>query len=80
MVTVNGRPDTEETAHAIVIRILNESIVKHYGTRPGNDEVKELSAYVKKELEEIVEYVAERERRRCDCSREGSCGNDGQDA
>ena len=41
MVTVNGRPDTEETAHAIVIRILNESIVKHYGTRPGNDEVKE---------------------------------------
>lgn len=48
MVTVNGRPDTEETAHAIVIRILNESIVKHYGTRPGNDEVKELSAYVKK--------------------------------
>ena len=80
MVIINGRPDTDETAQAIVIRILNESIVKHYGTRPGNDEVKELSAYVKKELEEIVEYVAERERRRCGSSREGSCGNDGQDA
>ncbi len=80
MVIVNGRPDTEETAHAIVIRILNESIVKHYGTRLGNDEVKELSAYVKKELEEIVEYVAKRERRRCGSSCEGRCGNDGQDA
>lgn len=80
MVIVNGRPDTEETAHAIVIRILNESIVKYYGTRLGNDEVKELSAYVKKELEEIVEYVAERERRRSGSSREGSYGNDGQDA
>lgn len=80
MVIVNGRPDTEETAHAIVIRILNESIVKHYGTRLGNDEVKELSVYVKKELEEIAEYVAERERRRCGCSCEGSRKNDGQDA
>ena len=80
MVIINGRPDTDETAQAIVIRILNESIVKYYGTRLGNDELKELSAYVKKELKEIVEYVAGEERRRCGSSREGSCGNDGQDA
>lgn len=80
MIIANGRPDTKDIAHAIVIRILNESIVKHYGTRLGNDEVKELSAYVKKELEEIVEYVTERERRRCGSSHEGGCSNDGQDA
>ena len=42
MVIINGRPDTDETAQAIVIRILNESIVKYYGTRLGNDELKEL--------------------------------------
>lgn len=60
MVTINGRPDTEDIAHAIVVRILNESIVKHYGTRLGNDEVKELSKYVKGELEEIINYVENR--------------------
>lgn len=79
MVIINGRPDTDETAQAIVIRILNESIVKYYGTRLGNDELKELSAYVKKELKEIVEYVAGEERRRCGSSREGSCSNGGKD-
>lgn len=72
MIAINGRPNTEEIAHAIVIRILNESLVKYHGTRLGNNEVKELSQYVKKELEEIIEYVEKGERRCCSGNKESN--------
>ena len=61
MIMVNGRPSTEEIAHSIVIKILNESLVKYHGTRLGNDEVKALTGYVKEELEEIIQCVEKRE-------------------
>ncbi len=55
--TINGKPDTETIAHFIVIKVLNESLVKYHGTRLGNDEVKELTEYVKERLDAIVETV-----------------------
>lgn len=64
MITINGRPATEDIAHSIVIKILNESIVKYHGTRLGNDEVKILTEYVKKELEEIIQCVEKRDGRK----------------
>ncbi len=58
MLTINGKPDTESIAHFIVIKVLNESLVKYHGTRLGNDEVKELTKYVKEQLDAIVETVS----------------------
>lgn len=58
ILTINGKPDTESIAHFIVIKVLNESIVKYHGTRLGNDEVKDLTKYVKEQLDAIVETVS----------------------
>lgn len=62
MITVNGRPDTVEIASLIVTKILNESIVKYYGTRISNDETKELNGYVAEKLEEIINYIENRNK------------------
>lgn len=58
VVTINGKPDTESIAHFIVIKVLNESLVKYHGTRLGNAEVKDLTKYVKEQLDAIVETVS----------------------
>ncbi len=58
--TINGRADTEGIAEMIVIKTLNESIVKYYGTRLGNDELKELVKYVKEKLDAVVEVTEKR--------------------
>lgn len=52
---VNGKIDTQFISEKIVTHILVESIVKHYGTRISNEEVKELERYVKQHLDEIQE-------------------------
>lgn len=61
MIKINGRPDTEEIARLIVIKTVNESLVKYHGTRISNDELKELTGYVKGQLEEIIKEVEPKE-------------------
>ncbi len=58
--TINGRADTEGIAEMIVIKTLNESLVKYHGTRLGNDELKELVKYVKEKLDAVVEVTEKR--------------------